>query len=643
MPIVKPIATDRIAALGRREEERPKLDASAAALLDAAEAAYTAGLGDEKKWAAARAAYQAFLAGSPGALEPYGRFMLARVLGFLKEPTAVDELAKITSGPLAADAKKELLALAALVGDPKSVRATLKAIEPDDAAARSTLGAIGLEALRVGEFGRAGDLLEGLVSGQPEGDAWCAWALGYATSKLSRRADAEAGLRASNDLMTRARGFLGASASEVAKTQCAAGTLDVLVQLATRYHIEFVGARGERGTGDAKVIRAALQLYRLVLDNFTPGDIDRLAASGDPVTRPSAYRIRHAIADATYATKDENAGPLYDELIELEPDAPDVREMILRATKIRIRRGRDDLTHLKLHGETAPDPIEPLAARIAADGRLICLGEPPRSQDGYQDYVAALVDRARLSYLLLRWGDAAVDLRTLAFHHPDAPDAAPAAVLYLRVLKRLAEDQPEACAAEIASAAPRLFQLECATQDREHGDFGVPTPGGRAAICEDIRSFAPTSIPAPIQPALPSLPPVDPPKAKPPVVRLDSTSVSGELPIEVIEHVARPYLGRAVGCYEAALRADPTIEGQLVVDFLIARDGAVSAMTSRASSTLDRGAVGACVARTFYGMSFPQPEGGVVKVTYPVGLSLDFGIIVPQPENPVTAVTTLDP
>jgi hypothetical protein len=34
-------------------------------------------------------------------------------------------------------------------------------------------------------------------------------------------------------------------------------------------------------------------------------------------------------------------------------------------------------------------------------------------------------------------------------------------------------------------------------------------------------------------------------------------------------------------------------------------------------------AVSACVVRAFYGLSFPQPEGGIVTVTYPIRFSHD--------------------
>jgi hypothetical protein len=54
--------------------------------------------------------------------------------------------------------------------------------------------------------------------------------------------------------------------------------------------------------------------------------------------------------------------------------------------------------------------------------------------------------------------------------------------------------------------------------------------------------------------------------------------------------------------------------------FTIGRDGAVmSAMDG--GSDLPDATVKACVVRAFYGVSFPQPEGGIVQVTYPIVFS----------------------
>jgi len=53
------------------------------------------------------------------------------------------------------------------------------------------------------------------------------------------------------------------------------------------------------------------------------------------------------------------------------------------------------------------------------------------------------------------------------------------------------------------------------------------------------------------------------------------------------------------------------------VRFVIGHDGAVSQVANGGSDMPDSGVV-SCTVRAFYGLSFPQPEGGIVTVTYPI-------------------------
>jgi hypothetical protein len=96
--------------------------------------------------------------------------------------------------------------------------------------------------------------------------------------------------------------------------------------------------------------------------------------------------------------------------------------------------------------------------------------------------------------------------------------------------------------------------------------------------------------------------------------------VSGRLPPEVIQRTIRQNFGRFRACYQIGLKANPHLQGRVSTSFVIGRDGAVSSATD-AGSDLPAPAVVSCVVRTFYGISFPQPEGGIVTVTYPIVFS----------------------
>ncbi len=103
----------------------------------------------------------------------------------------------------------------------------------------------------------------------------------------------------------------------------------------------------------------------------------------------------------------------------------------------------------------------------------------------------------------------------------------------------------------------------------------------------------------------------------PPTVRIGVSQVSGRLPPEVIQRIVRQNFGRFRLCYENGLRNSPSLQGRVGVRFVIGRDGAVSNVGNGGSDLPDAGVV-SCVVRAFYGLSFPQPENGIVTVTYPI-------------------------
>jgi hypothetical protein len=105
-----------------------------------------------------------------------------------------------------------------------------------------------------------------------------------------------------------------------------------------------------------------------------------------------------------------------------------------------------------------------------------------------------------------------------------------------------------------------------------------------------------------------------------PQVRMGAVTVSGRLPPEVIQRIVRQNFGRFRLCYENGLRNNPNLMGRVAVRFVIGRDGAVSNVTNGGSDVPDGGVVN-CVVRQFHNLTFPQPEGGIVTVVYPIMMS----------------------
>lgn len=102
-----------------------------------------------------------------------------------------------------------------------------------------------------------------------------------------------------------------------------------------------------------------------------------------------------------------------------------------------------------------------------------------------------------------------------------------------------------------------------------------------------------------------------------PILRQGATTVEGRLPPEVVQRIVRQNFGRFRLCYENALRHNPTLEGRVVVKFVIGRDGSVPTASDGGSDIRD-GTMVDCIVKGFPNLSFPQPEGDVVKVTYPI-------------------------
>ena len=108
--------------------------------------------------------------------------------------------------------------------------------------------------------------------------------------------------------------------------------------------------------------------------------------------------------------------------------------------------------------------------------------------------------------------------------------------------------------------------------------------------------------------------------ASAPKVRSGAASVSGRLPPEVIQRIVRQQFGRFRACYEAGLRSNPDLQGRVSIRFVIDANGSVTTSANGGSDLPDSSVV-SCVVAAVRGLAFPQPEGGVVTVVYPINFT----------------------
>ena len=82
-----------------------------------------------------------------------------------------------------------------------------------------------------------------------------------------------------------------------------------------------------------------------------------------------------------------------------------------------------------------------------------------------------------------------------------------------------------------------------------------------------------------------------------------------------VAKVVNQKIGAIKGCYEQALKRDPTLKGKVTIQFTIAGSGKV---TSAKATVNELGPqVGSCMVAAFMRFRFPPPDGGTITFEYP--------------------------
>jgi hypothetical protein len=173
-------------------------------------------------------------------------------------------------------------------------------------------------------------------------------------------------------------------------------------------------------------------------------------------------------------------------------------------------------------------------------------------------------------------------------------------------IARLEQRDDEEASAQITALSVRHHVLARTTSllvlenDRMFAEFGIPRTTLRGpALFGDAPLLPGTHV------------------ARAPQVRMGMTIVSGRLPPEAIQRIVRLNFGRFRGCYDRGLLRNPALTGRVLTRFVINRNGEVASVADGGSDLPDS-AVVSCVVKSFAGLSFPQPEGGIVTVEYPI-------------------------
>jgi TonB family protein len=91
-------------------------------------------------------------------------------------------------------------------------------------------------------------------------------------------------------------------------------------------------------------------------------------------------------------------------------------------------------------------------------------------------------------------------------------------------------------------------------------------------------------------------------------------AVAGQLEPREIQRVVRTASGDVKRCYQRELAKNPKLEGKLVLNWTIARNGTVSQIKVAESLHAD---VDACIIKVLRALQYPAPLNHVVNVTFP--------------------------
>jgi TolA-binding protein len=394
---------------------------------------------------------------------------------------------------LAVSARKDIIPVYALAGDPKRAYDFLHPISGDASGGNektfSMMDNLGTNYLDTGHYKEAIDLYTDLM-GRDKGPRWCLYQGHIAEATLAMKSGNKdqiiAELNKQVDVNNR---FKGENQPADAKLKCANITADLLAETAMSWHLEAVGSGGVRGTGDKKTMQLAAQLYDKVVTNFKQADFQQFEFPRIVKEDwPTIFKIKYAMADLLYFQKDwAKCGPAFDAVVAEDPNGPTAPEAAYASV----------LCYQNIYTETHKDGSDkrgggngPAAARggkpvvaarakalepknftdgqkgmITAFNRYVCYIKPGSGDKEAQDqYVEVKYARARTYFEAQHWEEAAWAFRDVAMTNADKDVGIYAAQLYLESLNVLAsaiEPTRPSCFGDMAADVPKFIDLYC--------------------------------------------------------------------------------------------------------------------------------------------------------------------------------------
>ncbi len=404
---------------------------------------------------------------------------------------------------LATSARRDIIPVYALSGDPKKAYGFFHPLSGDDGSANDKtyhmMDELGLNYLDTGHYPEAIALYQDLMQ-RDKGNKWCQYQGHVTEATLAMKSgDKDAIMKELNHQTDVYKEFSGGSWTADDKLKCGNTTADLQAETAMAWHLEAVGSNGVRGTGDAKTMKLAADLYEKVVGTFKQEDFDKFTFPRIVKEDwPNILKIKYAMADLLYFQKDwKRCGPAFDSVVAEDPKGPQAAEAafasVLCYQNIYTDTHKDGSDKKGTGNLPGSDDDKPgkgkgkggKAAPTAADNakfapkeftpeqkgmlqafnRYVCYIQPKDGdKEAATQYAEVKYARARTYFEARHWEEAATAFRDVAMNHSNEEVGIFASQLYLESLNIVGTHSDPArpsCFEDMATDVPQFIKLYC--------------------------------------------------------------------------------------------------------------------------------------------------------------------------------------
>jgi tetratricopeptide (TPR) repeat protein len=408
------------------------------------------------------------------------------------------------AGELGVSARRDIIPIYALAGDPKRAYDFLRPLSGDSGVngekTFKMMDDLGQNYLDTGHYAEGIALYTDLMN-RDRGDRLCVYQGHIAEATLAMKSGNKDQIMGelSKQLEVHNK-FTGESHGGDSKLKCANVTADLLTETAMAWHLEAVGSGGVRGTGDKKTMQLAAQLYDKVVTTFKQDDFSKFEFPRIVKEDwPTVFKIKYAMADLLYFQKDwAKCGPAFDSVVAEDPNGPTAPEAayasVLCYQNIYVethkdgsdKKGGGNLPASATKGKKGQpqNDQKKLAPRDFTDGqkgmltafnRYLCYIKPAQGDKEAQDnYVEVKFARARTYFEAQHWEEAAMAFRDVALNHATHDSGIYASQLYLECLNVLGtamEPAKPQCLDDMAEDVPKFIDLYCkGGKEKDNGE-----------------------------------------------------------------------------------------------------------------------------------------------------------------------------